>query len=155
MEEKANPKAQIKITFQIFIALLAGLILAAYYLFPEIESYKIDINNTEDIVMYIIPLGLIVAILLGSILFQSNIKQALSNECLSNKLATYQTGMLMRLAPLEGIAFLSIFQFSDSKNVIYLIIEVIAILYIIFLVPTKSRIIKELQLSETHKRQLN
>ena len=152
--EKSNIGGLLTTMRTIYGALLIGLLSAAFFLFPEMKSY--DVNFEEgDFLAYIIPAALFAAIFLGEFLFKRTIAEVKDQKDLTKKFTAYQTGMLLRLAPVEGVAFFSIFQLQENSNAIFLYAAGAAILYLIYLFPSKARISKELRLSEADKRLLN
>jgi hypothetical protein len=104
--------------------------------------------------VYVVPAMLFAAIFLGDLLFKKTINEAKEKE-LPAKVMTYQTAMLMRLAPLEGVAFFSLIQLGQTSNALFLYVLSVAMAYMLYLAPTRARISKELQLNNSEQREFN
>lgn len=118
----------------IHFALCAGLIVA-YFVIGEIsveKLKKIPTIDSSSIVYAIIPL---LAFILSSLLFKSQLKQIDPKLKLEDKMPVYQTASIMRWAILEGAAFAVLILKPD-----FLIFGILIIIYLIFLRPTEERI---------------
>jgi hypothetical protein len=151
--EKPTIAAQLKTMMIIYGALLMGLAFGTFILFPEMESYNATFDE-DNIMVYVVPAMLFAAIFLGDLLFKKTINEAKEKE-LPAKVMTYQTAMLMRLAPLEGVAFFSLIQLGQTSNALFLYVLSVAMAYMLYLAPTRARISKELQLNNSEQREFN
>ena len=121
----------------IHFALCAGLIVA-YFVVGEIsveKLKKIPTIDSSSIVFAIIPL---LAFILSSLLFKSQLKQVDPKLKLEDKLPFYQTASIMRWAILEVAAFILLILKPD-----FLIFGILIIIYLIFLRPTEEKIIND------------
>ena len=121
----------------IHFALCAGLIVA-YFVIGEIsveKLKKIPTIDSSSIVFAIIPL---LAFILSSLLFKSQLKQVDPKLKLEDKLPVYQTASIMRWAILEVAAFILLILKPD-----FLIFGILIIIYLIFLRPTEEKIIND------------
>ena len=121
----------------IHFALCAGLIVA-YFVIGEIsveKLKKIPTIDSSSIVFAIIPL---LAFILSSFLFKSQLKQVDPKLKLEDKLPVYQTASIMRWAILEVAAFILLILKPD-----FLIFGILIIIYLIFLRPTEEKIIND------------
>ena len=121
----------------IHFALCAGLIVA-YFVIGEIsveKLKKIPTIDSSSIVFAIIPL---LAFILSSFIFKSQLKQVDPKLKLEDKLPFYQTASIMRWAILEVAAFILLILKPD-----FLIFGILIIIYLIFLRPTEEKIIND------------
>jgi len=121
----------------IHFALCAGLIVA-YFVIGEIsveKLKKIPTIDSSSIVFAIIPL---LAFILSSFLFKSQLKQVDPKLKLEDKLPVYQTASIIRWAILEVAAFILLILKPD-----FLIFGILIIIYLIFLRPTEEKIIND------------
>ncbi|CAM3603043.1 MFS transporter [Flavobacterium chungbukense] len=121
----------------IHLAICAGTILA-YFFVGEIslEKLKIPDVSTLSIIYTLIP---ILAYIISTFLFRSQIKQIDPKLKLEDKLPFYQAASIMRWAILEGAAFILLFLKPD-----YILFGFLIIVYLIFLRPTEERIKNDL-----------
>ena len=121
----------------IHFALCAGLIVA-YFVIGEIsveKLKKIPTIDSSSIVFAIIPL---LAFILSSLLFKSQLKQVDPKLKLEDKLPFYQTASIIRWAILEVASFILLILKPD-----FLIFGILIIIYLIFLRPTEEKIIND------------
>ena len=111
----------------IHLAVCAGTILA-YFLLGELSIEKlknIPVIDSSSIVYVFIP---ILAFVLSTFLFKSQLKQIDPKLKTEDKLPIYQTASIMRWAVLEGAAFLILFLKPD-----FILFGILIIIYLIFL----------------------
>jgi hypothetical protein len=152
--EKPNISTLLKTLTMIHSFLLGGVLLIAYLLFPEMKSYNV-VFEEGDFIAYIVPAALFLAIFIGDFLFKKKVNEVKDRKELTEKFGTYQTAILMRIAPLEAVALFSIIQLGNTSNALFLYVSAVAVLYMFYLFPTKGRIAKELQLSNSDRRLLD
>lgn len=116
----------------IHLAICAALVFA-YLLIgkPTAEIFKVSIDSDSAIYL-VVP---VVAIVLGNVLFKSQLKQADPKKPLEENLGIYQSASIIRWALLEGAAFLILFIHPNLMAVGFALIA-----YLIYLRPTKSRV---------------
>lgn len=121
----------------IHFAICAGTIIA-YFFVGEIslEKLKIPAISTLSIIYTLVP---ILAYIISTFLFKSQIKQIDPNLKLENKIPFYQAASIMRWAILEGAAFILLFLKPD-----YILFGFLIIIYLLFLRPTEERIKNDL-----------
>lgn len=122
----------------IHLAVCAGTILA-YFFVGELSIEKLKniptINSSSAIYLFI-P---VLAFVLSTFLFRSQLKQIDPKLKSEDKLPIYQTASIMRWAVLEGAAFLILFLKPD-----FILFGILIILYLAFLRPTEDRINNDL-----------
>lgn len=116
----------------IHMAICAALVIAYIIVGkPTAEILDVSIDSSSAIYL-VIPL---VAIVVGHILFKSQLKQADRNKSLEENIPIYQTASVIRWALLEGAAFLILFLQPSL-----IIVGIALIAYLIYLRPTKAKI---------------
>lgn len=121
----------------IHFAICAGTILAYFFVGEiSIEKLKIPELSTIGIIYTLIP---ILAYIISTFIFKSQIRQIDPKLKLEEKLPFYQAASIMRWAILEGAAFILLFLTPD-----YIVFGILIIVYLIFLRPTEERIKSDL-----------
>ncbi len=121
----------------IHLAICAGTIVA-YYIIGDlsIEKLRIPVIDSSSAVYILIP---VLAFVLSSFLFKSQLKQINPKLKLEEKFPIYQTASILRWAVLEGAAFLILILKPD-----YILFGILILIYLIFLRPTAERIDNDL-----------
>ncbi|MEN2487855.1 MFS transporter [Flavobacterium sp. B11] len=121
----------------IHLAICAGTIIA-YYIIGDLslETLHVPVIDTASIIYLAIP---ILAIVLSSILFKTQLKQIDPKLKLEDKMPIYQAASIMRWAVLEGAAFLILILKPD-----FILFGILILVYLIFLRPTTERIDNDL-----------
>ncbi|MEO1032306.1 MAG: hypothetical protein AAFX55_12915 [Bacteroidota bacterium] len=149
-----NPKSIIKtMTILHYAYAIAILGFGVVTLIITDDAY-LNFNATEDMFFYLVPLLAIGGLLGGNYAFNTNLKSIRQKPTLKEKLSSYQSIRLIRLAFLEGPALLGIVGFMITSNQLYLIIAAVLLTYIIFLRPTRSVIREDLDLNAEQDREL-
>lgn len=121
----------------IHLAICAGTIVAYYILGDlSIEKLRIPVIDSSSLVYVAIP---VLAFVISSFLFKSQLKQIDPKLKLEEKFPIYQTASIMRWAVLEGAAFLILILKPD-----YILFGILILIYLIFLRPTAERIDNDL-----------
>ncbi|MEN2415246.1 MFS transporter [Flavobacterium mesophilum] len=121
----------------IHLGICAGTIVAYYILGDlSIEKLRIPTIDSSSIIYVVIP---VLAFVLSSFLFKSQLKQINPKLKLEEKFPIYQTASIMRWAVLEGAAFLILFLKPD-----FILFGILILIYLIFLRPTAERIDNDL-----------
>ncbi|NRD23931.1 MFS transporter [Winogradskyella litoriviva] len=127
MNEKLKP---IKV---IHLAICAGIIVAYIILgnLTSVENFNLPKIDTSSIIYLMIP---IMAIILSNLLYNNQLKKVDTKLKLEEKIPFYQTASIIRLAILEGAAFLILFLKPD-----FIVLGLVLILYIIYLRPSENQ----------------
>lgn len=121
----------------IHLAICAGTIVAYYILGDlSIGKLRIPVIDSSSLVYVAIP---VLAFVISSFLFKSQLKQIDPKLKLEEKFPIYQTASIMRWAVLEGAAFLILILKPD-----YILFGILILIYLIFLRPTAERIDNDL-----------
>jgi hypothetical protein len=142
-----NRQNFVKIIAIIHAALLIGQVLFGIVAFDETKSIGLNLKLGSDPFFYIVPFLIVAGMLLGSFLFTQQVSNAADKNSLNEKLAGYQTALIIRFAISEGPSLLGIVGYMLSGNVIYLILVGINVLYFILIRPTKDKMAEDLNLT--------
>lgn len=131
-----NP--QLKTLRIIHFGFCAGLILL-YVLVGDLSLEKLDWSDA-DITSAVLALVPIAAVLAANLLFRSQMKKTDPKAAAESNMAVYQVASLIRWGVLEGAAFLLLIVSPDM-----LLPGVLLIAYLILLMPTESRVLRDLE----------
>lgn len=137
----------IHMAFCVFIFLIGFVVLYIT------ENATLNFSDSEDRLLYIVPVLAITAIIVSQYLFKKNIAQAHNTSNLEEKIMQYQTSKLIQYALIEAPAFLAIVKFMSTSNHYYLIISAILLVYLISRKPTTSEIKNNLNFSAEQERE--
>ena len=135
----------------IHAALLIGQVLFGIVAFVDTKSTGFNLKLGSDPFFYIVPFLIVAGMLSGSFLFTDQISKAVDKNSLSEKLAGYQTALIIRFAIAEGPSLLGIVGYMLTGNVIYLILVGFNVIYFILIRPTKDKIGEDLSLTNDEK----
>lgn len=122
--------------------------LAALSITPQ---KGVDITNTKDVFLFVVPIVAIGSFALSAFLFKTNLNTAVNKATLKEKLTIYQSALITRFAPLEGVSLLGIVTYMQTGNLLFIIISALTALYFLSLRPTKDKIENDLNLSYEDK----
>jgi len=148
-------KAMLKTIPILHMGLLAGQVLFA------IVSFNISPPNTfywinhNDPFVFVVPIIAIACYALGNFLFRQQIGAAIEKPTVQQKVAGYQTAMIIRFAMLEGASLFGIVSYLLTGNLLLIGISGLLIVYFIILRPTRDKIETELNLDYQEKMELD
>jgi len=146
-----TPKSYLKVNSIIHLALFMGQLLFGVLVMLEVPQKGIDITNTNNPFLFVVPVVAIGSLILSTILFKKNLGMAINNPTLKGKLMGYQTALITRFAPLEGASLFGIVAYLQTGNLLFILITGLIMLYFLSLRPTKDRIANDLNLSYEDK----
>jgi len=146
-----TPQSYLKTNSIIHLAMVTGQFLFGLIAFIETPQKGLDITNTKDPFLFVVPILAIGCFAFSRFLFSKNLNIAISKPTLKEKLAFYQSAIITRFAPLEGASLLGIGSYLQSGNLLFLIISGVIALYFLSLRPTKDRIENDLNLTYEDK----
>lgn len=126
------------------------VILSILFYFTNKDA-KLDVSNSGDIFLTIVPVVALSSIFLSDFLFKKMAKSFPESDTLRDKLTKFQTASIIKYGILEGAALFSVVIFANTQNLIYLIIGVFLIFYLFLLKPTKQKIESVLNLTGEEK----
>ncbi|WP_194767222.1 MFS transporter [Tamlana sp. I1] len=123
----------------IHFAICAGVIAAYVFLgnLTSFENLNFPVLDASSIMYLIIPIS---AIFLGNFLYASQKKNVDRKLSLEERIPFYQSATIIRLAILEGAAFLILFLKPE-----FIVFGILIILYMIFLRPTENQFKKDFE----------
>ena len=129
---------QLKIFKIIHLTLIAGLILAYYFLgdLGNLTELSFPTVNSKNYIYLFIPIA---AFIVSNLLFKHFVSKIDNNLSVQQKLVSYQTASIIRWAILEGAAFLILLSYPE-----FLLFGILLIVYLALLIPTEARIKRDL-----------
>lgn len=124
---------KLKIIKIIHLAICAGIIIAYVIIgdLTNLDNLEMPTIDSESMLYLLIPVA---SIFLGNFLYKSQINNADPKLSLEEKIPYYQTATIIRLAILEGAAFIILLLKPDL-----ILFGILIIGYIIFLRPTENQ----------------
>ena len=131
---------QLKVFKIIHLALIAGLILAYYFLgdLGNLTELTFPTVNSKNYIYLFIPIA---AFIVSNLLFKHFVSKIDNNLSVQQKLVNYQSASIIRWAILEGAAFLILLIYPE-----FLLFGILLIVYLALLIPTEARIKRDLNL---------
>ena len=128
-------------------ALLGGAVLVALLIyFFEIKEGHINYTNTDDIFLFICPFIAIAGVSGGNFLFKQKLEKIRGLESLDEKLQEYRGASISKFALVEGPTLICIVAAMNTKNLLYLFIAILLMVYFFSLRVTEERVVEELEL---------
>jgi len=150
-----SPQGFLKTVTIIHAALTFGQVMFGVLAFAESGKTGIDVKNTNNPFLYVVPLLALIGFIASNFLF----KQLLNNVGLKNtlreKLMVYQTALIVRYALLEGASLFAIVCYLLTGNLLFLLISGAIVLYFIIIRPTKQGTQNDLNLSYEDQMEFN
>ncbi len=149
--KKSQYSAYLMVRKILFIALLTGQFIFAavmcliVYADPQLMG-TVD-AETENILLIAVAVALITSFLMSFVLGKKLLVSARMKTTLASKLASYQVLLIIQLGAIEVPSLIAIVCYGVTTNMIFLILAALAILTFIIQRPTKSKLIRELQLT--------
>jgi glucan phosphoethanolaminetransferase (alkaline phosphatase superfamily) len=140
----------------IHLALAIGQVLFGIVVLSLNKRIIINIRDTHDPMVYLVPLMAITCFILSGFLFKKVLSSGIKpGSTLKQKLVIYQTALIIRLALLEGPSLFGIVAFFLTGSLFFLIISATLVAYFIYIRPTRNTIEEILELSYAEKEILN
>lgn len=108
---------------------------------------KVEIPDLNKSLLYIIPTIAIISVFGSSYIFKMRLVALKDKTDLNAKFLDYRSALIVRWALLEGPSFLAIVAFILTGNYLLLSIAALIILFFIFIMPSKSKLESDLELS--------
>jgi hypothetical protein len=138
----------------LFLALVAGQVaFAIVLLFLNQTKRSVDMITPEihQTLIWVVPAIAVAGIALGWIVFNARLKSLQMKDNLSEKLRSYQSIMIVRYALMEGPSLLALTIFYITGNYIFVGIAAFIVVMFLFNRPSKTAIIRHLQLHDDEK----
>ena len=146
-----TPKTFVRTITIIHLAMLLGQVLFVVVAYSITKSTTIDIKNTKDPFLFVVPIMAIGCFIASVFVFKSQINVAANKPTLKGKLMAYQTALIIQVALLQGASLFGIVVYEITRNFFYLLISILIILYFIIIRPTKDKITENLNLDYEDK----
>lgn len=153
---RQSPRNALKTTKLIHLALLAGQVMFAIVAF-SISNKQLSFvtkDKENDIFLYLVPLFAIGGFVVGNFIAKKILASFMNKETLTEKLAGYQTALIVKCALLESASLMGIVAFLLTNNWIFLLIAIAIMFYFFTLHPTVDKVTDDLQLSYEEKAEL-
>ncbi|WP_235295934.1 hypothetical protein [Portibacter marinus] len=132
---------------------IGQLMLFAILLYLK-QDFELKTDFQEDIFLLILPALILSVYFLGNYIYQSRIKSIIPSESLDQKLITYRSAVIIRLALIEGVTLLALMIYFINGNSMYLIMALILLVYFYSLKPGKDKLNDKAQLSAQERQQI-
>lgn len=155
MEKKTKYTNYLMIRKILFIALLLGQFIFAaimsliVYTNPQLMG-EVD-TETENILLIAVAVAFFSSVFMSFVLGKKLLALARMKTTLERKLASYQALLIIQLGVIELPSLIAIVCYGVTTNIIFLLLAALAILVFIIYRPTKSKLIRELQLSSDER----
>jgi len=149
-----NPQSIVKALPIIHLGLLMGQLLFAivvYYITPQ-KGFSLNGNDPFVFVALALAIGGFIG---GNLIFKQTLAKIAPDATLSQKMAAYQTGFIIRAALMEGPSSFSIVVYMIGGNLFFLAVTALIVLYFITFRPTKEKITADLNLDYSEKTALD
>ena len=132
-------------------AFTAGLYLFGFTAVLLKGQRQMSVKSTNDTFMFVVPLLAVVSVIAGHLIFKQLLGNLNNELSLKEKIKGYQSATIIRFALTEFPALFAIVAFMLTRNILFLVIAGLLIVYLRFLKPTKPRTEKDLNLSYEEK----
>lgn len=146
-----TPQSYLRTISIIHIALFMGQLLFGLVALIIMPQKGINITNTRDVFLFVVPIMAIGAFAASIFLFKKNVDLAINKNSLKEKLMQYQTALIIRFSLLNGASLFGIVCYMQTGNLLFIIISGLLALYFLSLRPTKDKIENDLNLSYEDK----
>ena len=132
----------------IFIALLSGQTIYFFVGLFMIQSGNIDgFGGLNTIFMFITPIVVLASILASKFIYTKQVTEFDKSLSLENKLVSYRTANIIKLALLEGANIFNISIMIITANYFFAALFIIIITLFFFNRPTKEKFIMDYEVS--------
>jgi hypothetical protein len=137
-----------------FFSMVFAIFLFGYWAYTFFDTGEFSIQDDGFInVLYVLAPGSIVAgFILGRILFGTRMRSARKIKSMKERLQHYSGATTLRLALLEIPAIICLFCFYMSGDRTFFYMGLFSLLLMLVHVPTRHKLITELQLNHVEKR---
>lgn len=133
----------------IFIALLSGQTIYFFVGLFMIQSGNIDgFGGLNTMFMFITPIVVLASILASKFIYTKQVTEFDKSLSLENKLVSYRTANIIRLALLEGANIFNVSIMIITANYFFAALFIIIIALLFINRPTKEKFIMDYEVSE-------
>lgn len=140
----------------IHFALTAGVVFFMLISFAlQFTGFEPELKEMEMILLGITAFAAISGIFTGNLLFRKRLEQLAEQKNLKDKLAGYQSALIVKFALVEGTAFFSVVAYLLTANILFPVITVLLVFVLVLFAPGKDKLISDLHLSKPETDVLN
>lgn len=151
---KFTVKNYLRANIIVHVALMAGqafFILTTLIVLSE-GAFAPELNS---IFIYLVPALVMMAFLISNLIYRRKIAVLRNEATISDKLNGFRLLLIIRSAVLEGAGFTSIIGFMMTGELLYAGLSLLIILYMLTFIPTKQRMINDLELNSQEEAFIN
>ena len=131
------------------IALILGQVFFALItVFLIINKIMIGQRDLSVILAYITPIFTLISLFFSNYFYKKKLKPLQESNDLKYKMTNYRGVLVIRYALIEGPSFFSIVVTLLTSNLVFLVLPVLLIIWMIYLKPSKYRVLTDLELDE-------
>jgi hypothetical protein len=153
MNKESQSSGPIKAIRVIHIGILGSTLIFGGFIFLLV-SRNYGALNLNDPLTYIPLTATVILIPLANFLFNKKLRSSIQERELKSKLLTFQSAHITRIALIEVLGFISVIISLVTNTLENYVIFILAIVYLIALFPTSTRIAERLELSQSERLQL-
>ena len=136
------------ITFTIFLALLAGMILVFAVSIWLVQSDEFVPNTDMDnLFQIVIPLVGLTAMFISRYSYKKQVMKVDKNSDLITKLNLYRTFKIISFALIEGAGFFGLIGFMITENYLYVFVFVFLIGFLFMIRPSREGFVSDFKIS--------
>jgi len=137
----------------LYLALLLGPIIFGIVAYMQTGKTVFDYKNTNDPFMIFVPTMAIVGFIASNLIFNQQLYYNTHEKPLKKRIIDYQTALVIRYASLEAPALFGVGAYLITGNLLFMLISALVVLYFLFVRPTRSKLINDLELTNDENTQ--
>ncbi len=140
----------------VHIAFVIGLVFFALISFLlQLKGFGTIGENVNKLAVYIIPIIALIGLISSTLLFKRKLNECSTKQNLNEKLTEYRSALILKFGIIEGTTFIILISYLLTGELIVLTVAGILIIVFITYIPTKGKLINDLDLSFTDKQILD
>ncbi len=129
-----------------FATLLGPVMLVLVAIYRMAKGNPVSHDNLDMVLNYVILVLGAIAISAGYIIYKRQIGAVIKLKSFRDRLAAYQSALILRIAFIEGVAMLSAIGFMVTSNRIFILYMVVFLLFYLPVYPVADRICRILEI---------
>lgn len=146
-QRNLTPNSFLRTVVIIYFALLISMVLFGLVAIFSTSPWEIGMPPSGEVFLYFVPIFTFLGVLFGRVIYKRKLDSLINENSLKNKLVGLQSALIIKFAFVEAPYLLGIVSTILTGNIFYLMISGTLVMYFITLKPTKSLIIKHLDLN--------
>ncbi|HZH87077.1 MAG TPA: hypothetical protein VFD77_07160 [Brumimicrobium sp.] len=151
MEEEnrsLTPKVFMRNINTIYMVLFMSMMVFGSFTLFNTVAWDADFPPSEDVFLIIVPIIFFIGVVLGRILYKRKLDNLANVSLLKDKLQGLKTALIIKFALVEGPFLIGLVAAFSTSNIFYMMSSGTLVMYFLTLKPTKSKIIKDLDLNK-------